>query len=560
MQTLKDQKTFSFIEKLPQEIKYAVIVHPFTYKYPTYTLPPIHAEYAQAALISCGIETELFDMRFEEDIREALTKADLVCLLGHSEITPLFTLPSHHLIPEILQFIPEETPVIAGGTGFLQIEDSFAQYPKIDLVLIGSPEKSLLELVQGKDLMQIQNLVCRTDQDLFHTPKILNHLSEDIFPQRHLRKAKYHYHVGGNKVDLIKTAVGCNFKCKFCYEYGKDLEGNFTRWNGRSVESLITEIEQSNADIIGLVDDDFMTDIRKIDALCDAILAKKIRKIFIGLARIDHIVRGGLPLLQKMERAGFVYISMGIESLEESTLRLYKKGLTLKKIESGLALLNQTNILIQCTFLIGSPGEKEEHMMQILDFARKWNVDSIGTNRIRIPESSPLFPLITDPMSKEVLPTYTMIQGDELARIKYKIKFGQRTPTKLFLSLLKLSKHKGMVINPFLIFFRALHTFSQGTFVQSFFPSRIFLQAMLYLANRKWVFHCNRLLSHVLYPMIYWPNKLWEKIDSKIHISTFVLPKLFTFLNRKIYRKQRDSIQIDGYMQKLNTRKKEYVC
>lgn len=560
-QDTKSNTEFTYNRKSNKKIEYAVIVHPFTYKYPTYTLPPITAEYAQAAFERMGIKTDLFDMRFEEDIRSALKKADIVCVFGHSEITPLFTLPSHHLIPEILNFIPEEIPVIAGGTGFMNAEETFQAHNKIDILIVGSPEKSISDILEGKELTSVSNLICKTENGkLIHTPKFLNQLSETIFPIRKLRNQKYNYHIGGLKIDLIRTAVGCNYKCKFCYEYGKDLEGNYSRWNDRSVESLLQEIKETDADIIGLVDDDFLTDMEKIEKLCDLLIQNKIKKHFIGVGRIDHIVKAGLPVLKKMEKAGFIAISVGIESLKDETLSLYKKGLNLSKIQAGIQLMNQTNILIQCTFLIGSPGETEDDMLKILDFSRKWNIDSVGTNRIRVPENSPLYEIISDKENKQILEKYKMITGDELARIKYKIKFGQRTPLKIALTILKLYKHKGMHFDPIFLVLSALQEFSKGMFIDRFFLTRYSLKFIKNIFGNPLIHKTIKASSYILYPIVFYFNKGFEMIDKKLNISIRLMPFVLNYVNHKLYYKQRENIQINGFMQKLNNRKKEYIC
>jgi len=59
-------------------------------------------------------------------------------------------------------------------------------------------------------------------------------------------------------------------------------------------------------------------------------------------------------------------LSFGVESLNDETLKFYGKGQKTEDIERAMRLMQKTNILLFCSFILGSPGETEQDMMDML--------------------------------------------------------------------------------------------------------------------------------------------------------------------------------------------------
>jgi radical SAM superfamily enzyme YgiQ (UPF0313 family) len=544
--------SISYLQKRKGDIKNVVIVYPFTYINPYYALPPIAAEYMQAGVAASGRNAILLDMRYEIDIKEHLRNADLVCLYGYFEDCSIFGKWDIHVIPEVLSQIPDGIPVVAGGTGFKEPERILQMYQKIDVIIRGNPEIPIMELLNEGTPENVKNLAYRNGDDIVYTQRVIHDLPKDIYPRRNLRNAKYNYHMMGIKADLIRAAVGCNYRCKFCFEYGKDFDGNFMRWHGRSARSLFNEIKEIDAPIVGWVDDDMTTDMKMLEQLSDLLLQNRICKLYMGTGRIDHVLKSSVEALKKMEKAGLLALSFGVESLKNETLRLYGKGQTLESIEKAMRMMQKTNILLICNFIFGSPGETEQDMTDMLWFGRKWDVDTLVTNRFRVQEGSPMYNLIYDPETKKARPGLERIEGNELARIKYTVKFAQRTPFRIMLTLLKLYRHEGLFIDPLYLFCCALETMTRYTWVEK---TKVF-PALLSTTKRFLVFspvrQFFRLTATAVTPILRAVNWVFEFLDKRLGISTTILPKLFLYFNKKVYKKQRIRAQIaEGRSAKL---------
>ncbi len=533
--------TISFLEKKKDTIQNVVVVFPFTYVNPHNAMPPVAAEYLQAGILATGRNAVLLDMRFEIDIRDQLENADLVCLYGHFEDCSIFVKQKIHVINEVLEQIPAHTPIVAGGTNFNDPEKAFELYPKVDVIILENPETCIMELLDSEDFEAVTNIAYRKNDQLIKTHRIIHPLPEDIFPVRSARNPKYKYHAIGIPIDLVRAGIGCNYQCNFCYQYGKDFDGSFRRWQGRSAQSLFNEMQQIEAPIVGWVDDDMTAGMKALDELSRMLIANNIQKLFGGTGRIDHVNRyvekNGEDVLNRLEKAGFLALSFGVESLNPKTLKFYGKGQSVASIEKAMRLMNKTNILLVCNFIFGSPGETEADMMDMLWFGRKWNADTIVTNRMGFPEDSDIHRAIYDE-DGNFRPGMEMITGKELERIKYSVKFGQRTPFRILLSLLKLYRHRGMFLDPTYLFCCALETMTQHSWLEK---TRIF-PWMLRLTKKivvlPWVRQVLRVLAIIATPPVKLLNWLFELIDKPTGLSTRLLPRFFLYLTEGMYKRQ----------------------
>ncbi len=536
----------SRLEKVTsQAIERVVLVYPFTYRNPHFNLPPIAAEYLQAGILAAGREARLFDMRFETRIDQHLQAADMVCLYGYFEDCSIFGKWDKHCIPAILAAVPDDVPVIAGGTGFSDPQEAFQQYPRVDIIIRGNHETPIQEILNGQGLHETANLSFRDDGKIVSTEKKIHPLPDDIYPRRDLRDPRYDYHVVGIKADLIRAGVGCNYACKFCYQYGKDLDGKLRRWQGRSAQSLFNEISQTEGLVIGWVDDDMTTSMSTLEQLADLLLANKVKKLYAGTGRIDHVLRSNVEVLKKLERSGLLALSFGVESLKQETLDFYGKKQTVEDIERAMAMMNRTNILLICNFILGSPGESEQDMMEMLWFGRRWNVDTLVTNRLSVPENSPLHKAIYDRRTGLPRPGMERLEGQERARVKYKIKFGQRTPFRICLSLLKLYRHRGMFIDPMYFFLSAVLTMTKHTWLEKSLIFPYALRAARQCLKLPPVRFLNRVLAMVLTPPIKLLNWLFEVVDRLLGVSTKVLPGIMLRLKKGVFKKQVEKAQIN---------------
>jgi magnesium-protoporphyrin IX monomethyl ester (oxidative) cyclase len=135
--------------------------------------------------------------------------------------------------------------------------------------------------------------------------------------------------------DTVLSARGCPFNCKFC-TFSLNPLGQKRQYTARSVESVIDEIGKISANTILFSDDNFFTDVKRAEKICDMIISRGIKKRFIAQARIE--VARHPALLEKMVAAGFKVLLIGVESPHNRILKELNKGFdseTLRKLFRG---------------------------------------------------------------------------------------------------------------------------------------------------------------------------------------------------------------------------------
>jgi len=187
--------------------------------------------------------------------------------------------------------------------------------------------------------------------------------------------------------DTILSSRGCPFNCKFC-TFNLNLLEQKREYASRSAESVVEEIESISAGIILFSDDNFFTEPKRAEEICDLIIARKIKKRFVAQTRID--LAEYPELLKKIVRAGFKMLLLGIESPHDRILTAFNKGFDQAMIRKRLSVLRKQPILFHGYFIYGNISETEEEMLYIAKFAKEIGLDSIAFSKLRVDKYSPL--------------------------------------------------------------------------------------------------------------------------------------------------------------------------
>jgi radical SAM superfamily enzyme YgiQ (UPF0313 family) len=208
--------------------------------------------------------------------------------------------------------------------------------------------------------------------------------------------------------------------------------GQKRNYAARSVDSVISEIQGLKARVILFSDDNLFANPQRAQEICDLIIERKIKKRFIAQARID-IARYPL-LLEKMVKAGFKALLIGIESPHDWILAQLNKGFNQETIRKSFTVLKKYPIFYNGYFIYGNIGETEKEMLYIAQFAKEIGVDAIACNKLRIEKFSPLRELAQNS------PGYHVTERGELysdtyshaalKKIGRKIKFSFYTPSR----------------------------------------------------------------------------------------------------------------------------------
>lgn len=369
------------------------------------SFPPLGLEYITAALRPFADRIDLVNFRHERTsstLPFIKPETDLIC---YSVNWPI----DLDLIRTDINSLPPDKTVILGGRTATEDPGKWLKScPNVNAVVCGDGERAVAEIASGVAWSEVAGLTYRGENgELVHNPPRANMpLSDELMPARDLRRHAYHLTSKGIstgiKTDMIAGSRGCPFNCKFC-SFSLNPWGVKRPWASRSAESIVREIEQTDADLIFFVDDVFTHQPDRVIEICDLLIAKRIRKHYIVNARLEIARRP--DVLRKMEEAGFLALLIGIESTQDATLKSMGKGFNIEQVRQHFSVLRKSKMLINGYFILGNLGETEEQMLTTASFAKSLGVDLIHVSRLRCERHSGLRELV------ERMPGYR-IDGD----------------------------------------------------------------------------------------------------------------------------------------------------
>ncbi len=400
--------------------------------------PPTGLEYVATSARGLVNKITLMDLRQEKDLSDTeklisfiSSQIDIICVgIGWDR--------QFKEICRLLNRMPDGIPLVVGGYKATEkVEELFKVCPTIDIIVRGEGEETIRELLGGVSLKDILGISYREDGRIIHNPnRPLPDIDSLAVPDRTLRRNEYPLVLNGLKVanitfDSVLSARGCPFNCKFC-TFGLNPLGQKRNYTARSVDSVVKEIQGLKAKIILFSDDDFFANPKRAEEICEAIIERKIKKRFVAQARLD--IARYPSLLNKMVKAGFKALLIGIESPHDWILKQLNKGFNQETIRKSFATLRKYPIFYNGYFIYGNIGETEEEMLYIAPFAKEIGVDSIACNKLRIEKFSPLKELAQN------TPGYHVTEKGELysdayshaalKKVARKIKFSFYTPSR----------------------------------------------------------------------------------------------------------------------------------
>jgi len=149
----------------------------------------------------------------------------------------------------------------------------------------------------------------------------------------------------------------------------------------RSAVNVADEMEhlaRQGVNICSFQDDSFSTSRRLVKALCDKLIGRNSKMVWMARVRVDEV---DYELLALMKKAGCIMLGIGVESGNQRIIDGMKK---LHKSKPWLDLCRQVfqwtrelGIGTNAYYVIGNPTETREEIEQTIKFALELNSDSI---------------------------------------------------------------------------------------------------------------------------------------------------------------------------------------
>lgn len=278
--------------------------------------------------------------------------------------------------------------IVVGGYDPSLASAAYMKMPWVDYVVRGEGELTFSELLRaieaGSGLERIAGLSYRANGDWRENPDRAVHTLESgeiRLPNRDARVLRG-YTMLGRQVDVVETSRGCTFDCGFCSII--EMRGrNFHTYSFDRVLSDIRDAKAHGARTIFLVDDNITLNVRRFEALCQAIVDAGLNGLdYMVQAMTSAIANHGETLAPLMRKAGFRYVFLGIENVLDGDLQFLRArsknilrdagrnvgNATLRSIE----LLRRNKMLVVGGLIVGNPDDTAESIQTNLEFAKKF--------------------------------------------------------------------------------------------------------------------------------------------------------------------------------------------
>jgi anaerobic magnesium-protoporphyrin IX monomethyl ester cyclase len=340
--------------------------------------PPLGFAYLAGSLEKAGHEVMIVDgegegLEYDEILKRV--QAFEPKLIGFTATSPDFGI-TVELAKYIRPSFPK-TPFVIGGTHTAIFQkDVLLDNREFDFGVIGDGEIALNELLErigeSSAYGEVEGLIWRRGEEVIQNSFRPAERDLDLypFPARHLlRNDLYIRNVpykGYLRTAAFMSSRGCPFNCIYCAV--KNIP-NGTMVRFRSPENVVEELDlivrRFGIPHVAFNDDCLTFRRNKVLALCEEIRRRGLKFTWEGLSRADKIDR---ELLRQMKAAGFVRISIGIESGNQPILDILKKNETLEQIAEGIRYAHEEGIVTRGSVIIGSPYETQKEVENTFQF------------------------------------------------------------------------------------------------------------------------------------------------------------------------------------------------
>jgi radical SAM superfamily enzyme YgiQ (UPF0313 family) len=279
---------------------------------------------------------------------------------------------------QLAQEIKEKTavPIIFGGAHPTVLPEECLQY--CDYVVRGEGDATIIELLDclknGRPVNAAAGISFRgPGGKIIHNPKreFLKNIDvpQDVSLLQGYGEIEGKIYGGNPAVHLqvIQTSRGCPFNCKFCVA----PEELGTNYRTKSIATVLNDMENgiavTKSKSFMIVDNEFTIKKKRTGDLLKAIIEKYGDSLnLIVFARTEI---GRQPqILKLMKEAGVKMLFLGIESVNEDTLKFYKKRQTLEEVKRNVRHIHAAGIHTMGSTILGSDYDTLEKIRNSADF------------------------------------------------------------------------------------------------------------------------------------------------------------------------------------------------
>jgi anaerobic magnesium-protoporphyrin IX monomethyl ester cyclase len=175
------------------------------------------------------------------------------------------------------------------------------------------------------------------------------------------------------------TSRGCPYRCVFCSS--SRFWGKLRFFSAEYVVKEIKSIKETYPQVkmISFYDDLFIADKPRLKRIVELLTEESLNEklAFSCSCRANLVADDVAKLLKEMN---VVSVGMGLESGNQRILTYLKgEGITVEHNRNAVKILKKNSLAANASFVIGSPDETREEILETLEFIKEINLDFVDT-------------------------------------------------------------------------------------------------------------------------------------------------------------------------------------
>lgn len=289
---------------------------------------------------------------------------------------------------------PKQAVIMVGGHVASLPERTLAE-EACDFVAGGEGLHTLLDLAQAlaegaSDLSKVRGLWRRDELGravsgpsaplLTDLDGEMPMIAWDLLPMERYRAHNWHCFGGKDRMPYaaVYTTLGCPFRCSFCciqapFRDGEQVQGlkegtnSYRYW---SVPKVLDQLEllhkQYGVVNVKFADEMFVLNPRHILGIADGIIERGLKLNIWAYSRIDTAKPA---YYEKLKRAGFNWLALGIEAASERVRDDVQKGFGQELVRNVVRGIQGAGIHVIGNYIFGLPEDDHQTMQATLDLA-----------------------------------------------------------------------------------------------------------------------------------------------------------------------------------------------
>ena len=339
-----------------------------------------------------------------------------IIVYGHQPSASTQNMTGCHAVCTALKAARPETKVILVGGHVAALPERTMKEESVDFVAGGEGLYTIVELIEAlrsgqPNLGQVRGLWYRDGKTirrnnpaglLANLDVDMPGVAWDLLPMQKYRAHNWHCFGDLNREPYaaLYTTLGCPYHCTFCciqspFKEGEAQSGykesinTYRYWSPKSViAQLDTLVQTYGVRNIKIADEMFVLNPAHVRGICDLIIERGYDLNIWAYARVDTVRD---DMVDKLKRAGFNWIALGIEAASEKVRDGVQKGFEENEVFETVEKIRAAGINVIGNYIFGLPEDDKDSMQATLDLALELNCEFANFYSTMAYPGSPLY-------------------------------------------------------------------------------------------------------------------------------------------------------------------------